>query len=135
MTVTLLDMNNDELIPMRSVYQRNGVTVDLVAKARKEALEAETERTLKIAGAVSNDELPFNLTIIGKTGEETLLLHRTVDHKTRLAAAEAVAEELGLKPSKKVDVNMAASGILAEVLKEIDGGTLGIPSKRREHDE
>lgn len=132
MTVTLSDMNHDDLIPMRQVYERNGVTADVVAKTRKEALEAETERTFKVSGAVSNDDLPFNVVMIGSSPDETVFLHRTVDHKTRLQAAEAVAEEMGLKPSKKVDVNMAASGLLAEVLKEIDGATLGIPSKRKE---
>lgn len=137
MSVDLSDMNSGDLIPMRQVYERNGITPDLVAKTRKEALAAETERTLKVSGLVlanpsGETTLPENLVKVAESSEETLFIHRTVDHRTRLTAAEAVVEEMGLKPSKKVDVNMEASGILAEVLKEIDGATLGIPAKRKE---
>lgn len=140
-----MDMNTDELVPMRSVYERNGITADVVAKVRKEALEAKIERPLKVSGVSMSplevtytfpdpnaDQPPDNLVRALSTSEETVYLHRTVDHRTRLQAAEAVVEEMGLKPSKKIDVNMAASGILAEVLKDIDGVTLGIPSKRKE---
>lgn len=138
-------MNTDELVPMRSVYERNGITADVVAKVRKDALEAKIERPLKVSGVSLSSpdtaglfpdpteaQSPDNLVKALSTSDETVYLHRTVDHRTRLQAAEAVVEEMGLKPSKKIDVNMAASGILAEVLKEIDGVTLGIPSKRKE---
>jgi hypothetical protein len=129
-------MNNDDYIPMRSVYLRNGITADCVAKVRKDALEAETERTVKLSGVVLDDSsLPPNLTKAIESSMELVLIHRTVDHRTRLAAAEAVVQEMGLKPSAKLDVNMQASGILAELLKDIDGATLGIPSKRKESDE
>jgi len=135
MPITLSDMN-DDLIPMRSVYERNGVTSDMVAKVRKEALNAEIERPIKLDSLIVGVEgLHDSLTLACVGESETILFHRTVDHRTRLAAAEAVVEEMGLKPSKKVDVTMSAIGILAEILKEIDGDTLGISSRRKEPDE
>jgi hypothetical protein len=63
--------------------------------------------------------------------QETVLVHRTVDHQTRLEAANAMSEEMGLKPSKKLDVNLTASRLLAEVLQEIEGATGGLPGQRK----
>jgi hypothetical protein len=89
-----------DAMPMREVYARAGVTADDVARVRKEALEAKTEKLLKVKGGISPALLPHNVSIISLGYEETILLHTTVDHRTRLEAAEAVAQEMGLKPEK-----------------------------------
>jgi hypothetical protein len=48
MPVTLTEMNADELVPMRAVYYNAGITAEQVARARAEALSAETEKPVKV---------------------------------------------------------------------------------------
>jgi len=56
MPVTFTDMCVDDLVPMRAVYQRTKVTPEDVAKARAEALQAETEKLVKVKGVIGKDE-------------------------------------------------------------------------------
>jgi len=109
MPVTFTDMCADDLVPMRAVYQRTKVAPEDVAKTRAEALQAETEKLVKVKGVIGEENLPSNVVLAGIGLQETLLVHRTVDHRTRLEAANAISEEMGLKPSKKLDVNVSAS--------------------------
>jgi hypothetical protein len=131
MPVTLTEMCTDDLIPMRAAYKRVGISADHVARARAEALSAETEKLVKVKGIIGEDKLPENIELAGIGLQETVLVHRTVDHLTHLEAANAISEEMGLKPSKKLDVNLSASGLLSEVLPEIEGATGGLPAQRK----
>jgi hypothetical protein len=110
MSVTLTEMNADELVSMRAVYHNAGVTAEHVARARAEALSAETEKLVKVKGIIGEDNLLENVQLAGIGLQETVLMRKTVDHRTRLEAAKVISEEMGLKTSKKLDVNLSASG-------------------------
>lgn len=56
MPVTLTEMNADEQVPMRAVYHRISITADQVARARAEALSAETEKLVKVKGLIGEDK-------------------------------------------------------------------------------
>ena len=88
MPVTFTDICVDELAPMRAVYQRTKVTPEYVAKARAEALQAETERLVKVKGVIGEENLPCNVVLAGIGLQETLLVHRTVDHRTGAGGGE-----------------------------------------------
>jgi hypothetical protein len=110
MSVTLTEMNADELVPMRAVYYNAGITAEQVARARAEALSAETEKPVKVKGVMGEDMLPDNVRLAGIGLQEMVLVHKSVDHWTRLEAPNAISGEMNLKPSKKLDVNVSASG-------------------------
>jgi hypothetical protein len=110
MPVTLNEMCADELMSMRSVYERISITPDHVARARAEALSAETEKLVKVKGIIGEDNLLENVQLAGIGLQESVLMRKTVDHRTRLGAAKVISEEMGLKTSKKLDVNLSASG-------------------------
>jgi hypothetical protein len=110
MPVTLTEMTAYELVPMRAVYHRAGVKAEHVARARAEALSAETEKLVKVKGIIGEDRLPDNIQLAGIGLQEMVLVHKSVDHWTRLEAPNGISEEIGLKPSKKLDVNVSGSG-------------------------
>lgn len=132
MPVSFEEQDQTEVVPMSAVYKRQGIGPDEVAKARKEALSAMTEKTVSVKGGLpeENKKLPKNLKLVASGPDTAVLLHTTVDHATRLRAAEAVSDELSLKPAKTLELKHGATGLLAEVLKEIDGTTRGIPSQQ-----
>ena len=144
---TKADYLHDINSPMQSAMSAAGIDDAYLTRKLKQELEAKKPTRLKVKGALSQDKVGQCAKIIGTTGVvyygeeglaygdgETVIQFNDADMTIRQKARMDAHKLRNDYPAKEVNHTLnGISGIVSEVLDEIDGANRGkLPSEEEE---
>lgn len=125
-----------------SRMDKAGITEEFLIKELKRKIKQKIPKEMKLKGAIDPSNLAKGFRVVAISGTlaydkegnqvfgdgETVIQWKEDAAEVQQAARVDAQKLRNLYPKPGIDVDLSATGILAEVLKEIDGTTRGLPS-------